>query len=376
MTFLNQAILFGLIAVSIPILIHLFNRRKAQVVEWGAMQFLLGSLVNRRRRILVEELILMTLRCLLIAAMVLAVARPFAPVGTSISWLLILPLLFLGAVLVALATILARTRKWRWISYALGIMIAGSVFYLSQNQKLLQATRWKSSTEQDVAIIIDGSDSMRIVVDGKSNFDRAVGEARKLIESLGSDDSVSILIAGGATKLATPEPFNVREDYSELLESLQPSSGEFDVATALKKSAGVLAAGKLGTKKVILISDGQANQWDSKGREEWKFIEKSFEQLPTKPKVIVRFLPLPNQFQNASIASFELSRKIIGTDREVLFQVRVENTGFSRIEPGGLHLEIEGVDQPYTEQLDPIEPGESAQVTFQHRFESAGSVVV
>ena len=67
MTFINWNILFGLFAVSIPILIHLFNRRKAKFIDWGAMQFLLGSLVNRKRRILVEELILMVLRCLLVA---------------------------------------------------------------------------------------------------------------------------------------------------------------------------------------------------------------------------------------------------------------------------------------------------------------------
>ena len=34
MTFLNTFILAGLAAVSIPIIIHLFNRRKARVIEW------------------------------------------------------------------------------------------------------------------------------------------------------------------------------------------------------------------------------------------------------------------------------------------------------------------------------------------------------
>ncbi|MEE2990197.1 MAG: BatA domain-containing protein, partial [Planctomycetota bacterium] len=64
MTFLNTFILAGLAAVSIPIIIHLFTRRKARVVEWGAMQFLLDSLIHRKRRVLIEEAILMALRCL------------------------------------------------------------------------------------------------------------------------------------------------------------------------------------------------------------------------------------------------------------------------------------------------------------------------
>ena len=51
MTFLNWTILFGLIGIAIPIIIHLLNRRRAKTVEWGAMQFLLASLASRNRRI-------------------------------------------------------------------------------------------------------------------------------------------------------------------------------------------------------------------------------------------------------------------------------------------------------------------------------------
>ena len=66
-----------------PLIIHLLNRRKAKVVEWGAMRFLVGSLVSRRRRIQIEEMILLALRCLLMALLALAVARPFTPGESS-----------------------------------------------------------------------------------------------------------------------------------------------------------------------------------------------------------------------------------------------------------------------------------------------------
>ena len=49
MPFANPLMLTGLLAVSIPILIHLLNRRKAHDIDWGAMQFLLGSVVSRNR---------------------------------------------------------------------------------------------------------------------------------------------------------------------------------------------------------------------------------------------------------------------------------------------------------------------------------------
>src|SRR5947208_1631082 len=67
--------LAGLAAVLIPPLIHLLNRRRYDVVRWGAMQFLEVS-QRTRRRVFLEEVILMLVRMGLIALMVLALAAP------------------------------------------------------------------------------------------------------------------------------------------------------------------------------------------------------------------------------------------------------------------------------------------------------------
>src|SRR5947209_5194642 len=55
--FLNILMLAGLAAVAIPPLIHLLSKRRFEVVDWGAMQFLQISETVRRRLIL-EELVL------------------------------------------------------------------------------------------------------------------------------------------------------------------------------------------------------------------------------------------------------------------------------------------------------------------------------
>src|SRR5437588_7989082 len=75
--FLNALMLLGLAGLAIPPIIHLLNRRRYEVVDWGAMQFLQVSEVTRRR-LLIEELLLMLLRMGLIAALVLAWAGPFS----------------------------------------------------------------------------------------------------------------------------------------------------------------------------------------------------------------------------------------------------------------------------------------------------------
>src|SRR5438874_1488895 len=75
--FNNLALLFALAAVAIPVLIHLLHRRRHDVVDWGAMQFLEFSRTTRRR-IFLHEILLMLLRMGVIAVFVLALAGPWA----------------------------------------------------------------------------------------------------------------------------------------------------------------------------------------------------------------------------------------------------------------------------------------------------------
>jgi hypothetical protein len=73
----NPALLWtGLGLVAVPILIHFFFRRRHRVVRWAAMEFLLAALRKQKRRIEVENLVLLLLRCAAILLLALAVARP------------------------------------------------------------------------------------------------------------------------------------------------------------------------------------------------------------------------------------------------------------------------------------------------------------
>src|SRR6266851_2442087 len=74
--FLNPAYLVaGTALVSLPILIHLINRMRFKRIRWAAMEFLLQSQKRNRRRLVIEQLILLALRCLLVLLAVLLVAR-------------------------------------------------------------------------------------------------------------------------------------------------------------------------------------------------------------------------------------------------------------------------------------------------------------
>src|SRR3990172_3581145 len=76
LTFLNSALLFGLAAVSIPILIHLFTRQKTKTILFSSLKFLKELQKKKIRRLKIRQILLLILRALLILALVLAFARP------------------------------------------------------------------------------------------------------------------------------------------------------------------------------------------------------------------------------------------------------------------------------------------------------------
>ena len=61
---------------AIPILIHLLNRSRYRTIAWGAMDFLLKTLQQNKKRLQLRDLLLMILRTAAILLAALALARP------------------------------------------------------------------------------------------------------------------------------------------------------------------------------------------------------------------------------------------------------------------------------------------------------------
>jgi len=80
----NGWLLWGSLAVASPIIIHLLSKRRFRTVDWAAMEFLLEAERRNRRRIRLENLLLLLLRCLAVLFLALLVARVFlAPTGLA-----------------------------------------------------------------------------------------------------------------------------------------------------------------------------------------------------------------------------------------------------------------------------------------------------
>lgn len=77
MSFLHPGLaIAAVLAVSIPIIIHLLFRQRRKPIVWAAMRFLIEAYKKQRRRLQLEQLILLVLRCLVVLLLGLAIARP------------------------------------------------------------------------------------------------------------------------------------------------------------------------------------------------------------------------------------------------------------------------------------------------------------
>src|SRR5437763_16425812 len=77
MNFLAPAFLGAIAAIAVPVIIHLINRERKVVVEFPSLMFLQRIPYRSVRRQKIRHLLLLIMRCLALALLVAAFARPF-----------------------------------------------------------------------------------------------------------------------------------------------------------------------------------------------------------------------------------------------------------------------------------------------------------
>lgn len=79
MTFVYPAFLWALLALAIPIIIHLFNFRRYKKVYFTNVKFLRELEIEQKTRSRLKEWLILLTRLITIASLVLAFAQPFLP---------------------------------------------------------------------------------------------------------------------------------------------------------------------------------------------------------------------------------------------------------------------------------------------------------
>ncbi len=374
MEFVTPWMLLGIAAIAIPILIHLMNRRSAKTVDWGAFYFLRDSILKRRTRVLIEEMLLLACRCLLVSLLALAIARPFIQPGSRVPWAVVLPMLLFAVSLLGVSFAMWRYPKWRWRLVAAGLLLGLLASAAIVLERELQLARFGRGAQRDVILILDGSSSMTILRDGSTNFERARAEAENYIKSAERGTAFGLMIGGPVPQALTPAPLTDRRELYRLLDTVTPMQGTMDIYATLSGAAMLLASGNNPVKQIVILGDGQTAGWHLNAPERWRVLAAIFGQFLTKPQVIWRTFPLSKSLRNVAIDELALSSDVIGTDRDTVFTVTVRNTGTEPVTPEDVRLTVEGRTFA-ARNVGQIESGDARTLTFRHRFTTPGTHV-
>ena len=200
MSFLTPLFLVGLAGLAIPVLIHLIQKERKNVVQFPSLMFLRRipyESVQRRR---IRHWLLLMMRLAALALVVFAFARPF----------------------------IRRT----------------------------DAATAGASGAREVVVLVDRSYSMGY----GDRWQRALSAARDTVNKLGASDRGSIVFFSGGADVAVRST----ADKGRLLGALtgvEPSAGATHYGPALKLAGSILSESALPRKDTVMVSDFQRAGW-------------------------------------------------------------------------------------------------------------------
>jgi len=198
---LNPALLWLLPIVAIPVVLHLLNLFRLRTVELPTFRFLMESYVQQRRRIRLLEWLLMLLRTAVVAAVLVALARPV-------------------------------------------VERFGGLFGGGRNR--------------DVVLLVDAGITSGLVTDGVSGLHRLGEAARATVERLAAGDFVTLVRAGMEPQVVFRAAKGDGKRLTAELDALEPDPGTADLAAAVTEA---LAGPPRGPRTLWVFTDAAARGW-------------------------------------------------------------------------------------------------------------------
>lgn len=313
----------------VPIALHLISRKRHRPVTWAAMSFLLAARGRSRRRVWLENWLLMLLRVALIVLLGLAVARPYVPSSTF---------------------------------------------------SPLRATHVHR------ILVVDNSLSMGAVdEDGRTRFSRARDYADGLLRSFAESDPVSIVSVAKPASAPLPRPAYDRRLVRDALAGIEPTQRSADMAGALGKVIDILAASRtaLGNRVVYVISDFPRHVWmgesDPRAGDAAHapgatvLMARRLADALADPGVDLNFIRVASgPVENVSVSDLALDSTLVATGTPLRLAATVTNSG--ALTARDLLLEVRRDDQIIRrDPLATIEPGESKMTTVSVQFAAPGT---
>ena len=338
-------LLVGGAAVAIPIVIHLLSRRRYKVVTWAAMRFLLAAQKQNTRRLRLEQLILLLLRCAILAFVVLAMA--------SVS-------------------------PWAEGFLAMRSLFGAAGFGGGRNGRT------------HLVLVLDGSLSMGVTEQGgKSCFDKARDSAEQLIKGMQSGDAASILLMKDTPVWIVVETAQDTGKLLKELRSLRAPHGNGSVPATLNALAAKLreSPDHFDAREVYFLTDLQQTTWipdvTPDGRDADSGQGKILQEIQKRARTI--FVDVGRDgVNNLAVTALTLNDPLVATNANLTFTSQVKNFGTQPKQNLSVRLSTArwpaGAKEPewrlaHTEARD-VRPGEEVAVNFTHKFTAAGTYAV
>ena len=267
--FLAPFMLLGLAAVTVPVVIHLLNNRRVQRMRWAAMRFLQASVQRNRRRIRIEDILLLLVRCAIVALLALTLARP--------------------VLTTARASLLGRNA------------VTG-------------------------VIVIDQSFSMSATDGVASRFDLAKKAALDVIDSLPSGSSAAVYVAADVARPLIPEPTVELSLVRSAIRNAKLCDRAGDLLPAVRAGADVLkrtGGRRAGANELYVITDGQRTGL-RRAEDIRKLLDESKDDLRAR---LVLVGDRPAQPSNLAVTGLEQSSGLTPSNRPLRLVARVTNFG-------------------------------------------------
>ena len=320
---LNPGFLFaGTAAVAAPIIIHLLNRRRFKRIDWAAMDFLLEAQRLNRRRVKLEELILLLLRCLAMILIGLMIARPSLDINVS------------------------------------GILKSGQ-------------------TER--VIVLDDSLSMATVGKSGSSIDKASEILQKGIKSLSNINSQDII---SVVRTTDPNKFSpnglplTESSIGELLDEfkgLEVTDSRGELHSALSAVEKSFDSDKTNFNKVVyVLTDLRRMDWESSTKSgSDKGIVQTLQSIADKAAGCY-VVDLGSEVENnLLIEEVKPLDKVLVNGVAADFEVLVRNLGKSDVDDVNVSFSVRG-SLPIKSKIPQIQAGGVGVATFSYTFTDPG----
>ena len=262
MTFLNATLLFGLAAITVPIVLHLIARREPRKVVFPSIRFLTTRVESNRSRLRVRRWWLLALRILAVAMLALALARPAIHQSLSITWLTIGICAIVSVALLLLATIALSRGQTKTTTYGLGVagilllftaLIWGGYTYASGPRPTID-----SIEPVAIAIILDNSPSSSWKTPDDSRITRMKDVATWMVTRLPRTSRVAILDRSSQVASFSLDTSNAISK----IEQLQPIEITQSIASRLDAGARLVRESEIPNRQILLLSDLTEATWN------------------------------------------------------------------------------------------------------------------